>query len=595
MATEEFGNYLQYLHIDEKSLTLEVHTPSNTFKVKLPKTFDAATIAEKTFQICSEQGTDYGSTQTVNVHVMKAIGEYRQNLGKDAKTNTSKTVGKIEDDRKESYVQKFSSETTLAEAILIAGHPAFIISHKTSPSKLSILSSIELEDRIIKPLESESYINRPYAFDSREQLDAYIERAKRETIDSLFLKCVAIWQKYIDADNFHILICAADTVFSYFQDKIGMTHYLFFVGNNGSGKSNNLRVFQQLAYRNMFTSDVTSANIYQFLGSIEEGQGTISEDEADNIDCNLDKMKIYKNGYTKGIPVLRTDTNNGRKQYRYYTYCFKAFAGEKLPDPMKAKGFLQRTIELQCFNGFPKYDITEVINPAGEAEYQTLLDELTDTARLLFIYRLLHFHEIIPKIKLNIFGRENQLFSPLIRLFRDSETKKKLLPIISKYVSQKRERNADSFHAYLFKTITDLINVQQTHQLESRLIWTTITDSLPGDPIPSRPQSYQSSDYGEISQREVVQVLKDVFGATASRDCKSRKLVFDADKLNHLGNIYKLDIDIQVLEDTGIANGQSVTHVTLVTLPSIDKQIEEAAGKQDLQDSVSQTLNNLQN
>jgi hypothetical protein len=91
---------------------------------------------------------------------------------------------------------------------------------------------------------------------------------------------------------------------------------------------------------------------------------------------------------------------------------------------MKAKGFLQRVIELPCFNGFPKYDINEIINPPGEQEHETLLDELLDTRRVLFVYQLLHFHRVIPKIKLNIYGRENQLFSPLIRLFQNSETKK---------------------------------------------------------------------------------------------------------------------------------------------------------------------------
>jgi len=41
------------------------------------------------------------------------------------------------------------------------------------------------------------------------------------------------WKKYVDADDFHISICAADTIFTYFQDKIGLTHYLFFVWVNG--------------------------------------------------------------------------------------------------------------------------------------------------------------------------------------------------------------------------------------------------------------------------------------------------------------------------------------------------------------------------
>jgi hypothetical protein len=70
---------------------------------------------------------------------------------------------------------------------------------------------------------------------------------------------------------------------TYFQDKIGLTHYLFFVGGNGSGKSNNLTVFHFLGYRNMTSTDVTYANIYQFLGSRDEGIGTICEDEADGI------------------------------------------------------------------------------------------------------------------------------------------------------------------------------------------------------------------------------------------------------------------------------------------------------------------------
>jgi hypothetical protein len=37
---------------------------------------------------------------------------------------------------------------------------------------------------------------------------------------------------------------------------------------------------------------------------------------------------------------------------------------EKLPDSVKTKGF-QRTIELPCVYGFPKYDISEIANSAG--------------------------------------------------------------------------------------------------------------------------------------------------------------------------------------------------------------------------------------
>ena len=64
----------------------------------------------------------------------------------------------------------------------------------------------------------------------------------------------------------------------------------------------------------MTSTDITSANIYQFLGGLEEGGGTICEDEADNIDDDKDKMRIYKNGYTTGHAVLRTDTSSKERK-----------------------------------------------------------------------------------------------------------------------------------------------------------------------------------------------------------------------------------------------------------------------------------------
>ena len=81
-----------------------------------------------------------------------------------------------------------------------------------------------------------------------------------------------------------------------------------------------------LAYRNFMNTDVTTPNIYQFLGNKEEGQGTLCIDEADNIDMSHEIMSLSKNGYTKGFPVARIDTSNGRKQYRYFTFCFKALS-----------------------------------------------------------------------------------------------------------------------------------------------------------------------------------------------------------------------------------------------------------------------------
>lgn len=66
-------------------------------------------------------------------------------------------------------------------------------------------------------------------------------------------------------------------------------------------------------------------------------------------------MKIYKDGYTSSTKVHRLDLPQigGRKQNSYHTFCFKAFAAEKRPDSLRAKGFNQRTVELSCTYGIP--------------------------------------------------------------------------------------------------------------------------------------------------------------------------------------------------------------------------------------------------
>jgi hypothetical protein len=108
--------------------------------------------------------------------------------------------------------------------------------------------------------------------------------------------------------------------------------------------------------------DMTSANIYQFLGTQEPGIGT----EANNIDEDRRLMEILKTGYITGNRVARTDTSNGRIQNSYHTFCYKAFAGERRPDSTKANGFNERTIQLYCYPGNPKFDIAEVLGPAED-------------------------------------------------------------------------------------------------------------------------------------------------------------------------------------------------------------------------------------
>jgi hypothetical protein len=455
--------------------------------------------------------------------------------------------------RTAQFIQKYSTQTIIAESVIVGDVPYFAVARTTadkSAVNITLEDSIPITDTLeYRPFQNEAYLNKPYSFKSREEFDQTIEKAKGESRDTLYKKVKSIWKKYIDADDFHISICAADTFFTYFQDKIGMTHYLFFVGNNNCGKSNNLTVLKFLAYRNFTSTDMTAANIYQFLGDKEEGQGTICEDEADRIDEDRQKMAVHKNGYITGFPVSRIDTSFGRKQIKLNTYCFKAFAAERFPDPFKAKGFNQRVLEMQCYYGDPEQDISEVVNPAGAQEFQFLLNELEETRNLLLAYRLLHFYEPIPDIKLNIKGREKQLFKPIIRVFQNTKTLSELLPVISNYVTQKREANDASFNAFLYRAIVDIIRDQKTSTLPSRLIWYYIVSNLEATEIPGRNLSCETSEFGVISQKEVTQTLEHVFGAKNKKTGGIKHLVFNTGNLQRLGKVYDLSVQVEVITE----------------------------------------------
>src|SRR3954471_16852364 len=175
---------------------------------------------------------------------------------------------------------KYSKNIPLAEAILVDDHPFFLQIQNGKP----ILSeSIQINDQLlIVPPDKSSYLSEEYVFSSKEEVEQYKSRAENEPLGSLFKKAKNIWKKYFDIDNETLTLCSADTIFTYFQDKLGMTHYLLFVGDNNTGKSNALRIFNHLGYRPLFDVNITPANIYNFLGQFEEGQGIILEDELDN-------------------------------------------------------------------------------------------------------------------------------------------------------------------------------------------------------------------------------------------------------------------------------------------------------------------------
>jgi hypothetical protein len=287
------------------------------------------------------------------------------------------------------------------------------------------------------------------------------------------------------------------------------------------------------------------------------------------LEDDRDKKRIYVNGYCIGVPVFRTEEgpDRSRKPTKYFTYCFKAFAAERLPDVMKAKGFNQRIIELQCTTGFPDYNVKEVNSPAGDETYQNLLEELEHARKILLMYRLLHYHDGLPNIPTNLKGREKELFQPIVRLFQGTGSALvELKTVVDHFISNRRESNAQTAPAQIHRSIIRLLTTEylkskraiveeqdQKGLKEPKLkleypfsdLWDHFVYDLDGQPIPNKKRSADFSELGEISQKEMSKILIEVFGSKRKKT-GHKAIILNPEKIMRLGTVYDVNSTVKI-------------------------------------------------
>ena len=160
--------------------------------------------------------------------------------------------------------------------------------------------------RILRPPKEEEYPYTPYSFESYEELNFYIQKAKQITKDKLFKISKNIFLMFVDQDKHVIILLAADAIWTYFQDLFPITHYFEAVGTNDVGKSSIGYTFEYTGYRVIKGTSISGANYIRKLGSIEPGQCVIIEDEGDRISEDPDKVNILKSGYEYNSRIPKT-------------------------------------------------------------------------------------------------------------------------------------------------------------------------------------------------------------------------------------------------------------------------------------------------
>ena len=115
---------------------------------------------------------------------------------------------------------------------------------------------------------------------------------------------------------------------------------------------------------------------------------------------------------------------------------------------------------------------------------------------------------------------------------------------IRHYILERRGRQVDTLHAYLYGLIKSLVRDNNSTELQSSLIWRELKNELAGNEIPNKPLSYYTERFGLISQTQITKILTEIFGAIKPRNHgDANRLVFNSEILERLKMTYEVSID----------------------------------------------------
>jgi hypothetical protein len=426
----------------------------------------------------------------------------------------------------------------LHEAILLNGTPVFI---KYENGQLSVVPTIEEQDRILRPPSIEEYPYEPIEFRSYEEIKKFQSIVLKDVDkEILFQKILETVSLYVDQDEEIRILISADILWTYFQDLFPTTHYYDISGTgNGIGKSTIGHVFEGVAYRAVRMTDPSAANLYRILGKIEPGQCIIIADEADRLHTDKDMLSILKEGYTVLGRVSKINKNTEKQEF-FFSYCFKIRIAEEPMRPSFAKGVIDRSFMIKAIKGIPTYDIKEVLHPAyrRNEKLQHLHTNLNNLRKLLLVYRLVHFEDPIIDVDAGLDGRDKELCKPLLQLFYDTNSYGKIAKSLKTFLVKKNKRKKNvSIEPVLYDIIVKMIPRYGT-TISVKDIWDEIRSRIGGVYDEKKPNEYQTFDYDTIYRSTITKIIEG-FGAEREHKETGNILIFDMDKLTKAGRMYK--------------------------------------------------------
>ncbi len=483
--------------------------------------------------IVGKSYADFEDCREKNHDILDFLDSEEHNLELDTKQKEKKSTRPSKKNQKTKV--KGSIGNYFVESITLNGKPYFLCYDKLTKTVLP-KDKIEDEETIYVPISMEEYGYHPYSF-SDEELDEMISGniSQEEILDSL----KKFIDKFINANENIKHLILGDLFLTYSQEWLTTTHFLYFVGETESGKSSALHLFKILGYRCLYGVDIPIADIYNFLGLDEEAAGMVAEDEAQELGFNRDKIRLYKNSYAKGSfkPIIIL-LKNGRKQVFFKTFCFKVFAGEKVPTD---KGFNERLAVIHMVQGHTAKNIKRL-----DQDDLLSLDKLR---KQLLVWKTQNIENGLDQSDSGLKARDQELWEDYLRILTGTKYEEASKQVVKFYTAQRHGKIWDSLEARIFKYVVEMM---KDYSLVFKDLWTSITTGLniPGD---LERGTFTEDETGKkITQNSLAKLLEEKFQGTKKPkyeqiDGKTRKItcyVFDQNVVEKLSTKYNVTMGL---------------------------------------------------
>jgi hypothetical protein len=396
----------------------------------------------------------------------------------------------------EKKTQKFKEagkyRNIFFESIYLNGVAKFLV-YDAEKDNFSITDKIETETEIFLPTPKDQVPYEPYE---------YVED-DITTKEELYHEIYGVIEDYLVIPDEWKHLLTAFVLLSYEQAKISTVPYFAFVGDNESGKSTALEVLKRLSYRPLWGTTIPAADIYGYLAD-EDVFGVILEDEAQGLDRDIDKVKIFKSGYKKGAKVPRTLlTDYERKIVYFNTFSLKAIAAESAPTN---KGLRERFLTCEMVHATPRKTFTH-ITPEEEKRFKDLRNKLLK-------YKLKNSLVSLPDFSVEFLsGRLEELLLPLLRVTYNLPAYDAILAFCKELVAKKEREGKETLEGALVYIVASVMVEEKSEKIPFETIWIRLQNELEGTVEDRKPNSFESPEFGTITKQFLGRRIADIFGA----------------------------------------------------------------------------------